>query len=354
MLRRLTPLIGVVLVVSLASPAEALIPPDTRCTKGRVAITFDDGPSKAHTPRLLKILRRHDAQATFFVQGQFVKRHPGIVRAAVRDGHAVGVHSWDHPQLTKRSKRNVTRQLKLTKHEIRRATGQTPVLYRPPFGSTSKKIRAIGRKLQLREELWTIDTRDWDGRRAGRIKKAALKHLRPHRSNVILMHDAVRNSRATLKAVPAIIKGLRKKGYCLVPMQHMMPLGVVSSSPVVISEGIADTTVVPITLRLDGPAQRHGTVSVRAVGGSAVEGTDFQALSRTVKVPRGTRKVTVELLIHPNRVTGATRQLALNISSSRGLRVSTPTVPVIIADMSHWTTPESTVPQFQSRFRLVP
>ncbi len=355
MLRRLTPLICAALLVSLASPAEAIIPPDVHCSKGRVAITFDDGPSKIHTPKLLKILRQNHAQATFFVQGQNVRRHPGIVRAIVKDGHAVEVHSWDHPQLTKRSSASVKRQLNLTKREIRRAIGQTPTLYRPPYGDTSKRVRKIGKKLHLREELWTIDTRDWSGRSPAKIRKAALKHLRPHRSNVVLMHDAVGNSPATLKAVPGIVKGLRKKGYCLVPLQNMMPLGVVSAAPVAVAEGMAESTLVPITLELDGPAQRAGRFDVHSVAGTAMAGVDYDAVSRSVSVPRGAQTVTFSVTIHPDLVSNAAKEFTLDISKPVGLRLATTTIPVTITDNAHaMAGPAVAAPAVWHSPRLVP
>lgn len=329
-------MIGAVLILSMAAPAEAIIPPDTKCATGRVAITFDDGPSKVNTPKLLKILRAHHAQATFFVQGQFVRRYPNIVRATLKDGHAVEVHSWDHPELTERSSRSVKRQLNLTKLEIRRVTGQTPALYRPPYGDTSKRVRKIGKRLHLREELWTIDTRDWSGRSATKIRKAALKHLRPHKSNVILMHDAVNNSPKTLKAVPGIIKGLRKKGYCLVPMQYMMPWGVVTGSPVTVDEGVDPYTLVPVTLRLDGPSQRRASLHVRAVAGDAMEGSDFEALSRDLIVPRGARSVTFKVRIYPDLMPNTDKHLTIELSKPRALHFATSSIPVTITDNTEW------------------
>src|SRR3954465_14160591 len=131
------------MVLAFSAPAEALIRPDVHCPKGHVAMTFDDGPSKVITPKLLKVLRKKHAQVTFFVQGHNVKRYPEIVRAAVLDGHAVEDHSWDPPDLTRRSTHSVKRQLGLTKQAIQHATGPTPKLSRPPYGATSKRVRKI-------------------------------------------------------------------------------------------------------------------------------------------------------------------------------------------------------------------
>ena len=315
-----------------ASPASAIIPPDTRCFRGMVAITFDDGPSKSYTPKLLTMLRKNHAQATFFVQGQYAKRYPSILREAVRDGHAIENHSWDHPELTKRSSKSVNRQLKLTQDAIRRAIQRTPTLFRPPYGDTSKRVRTIGRKHQLKQELWTIDTRDWSGRSSTEIRKAALKGLRPHRSNVILMHDAVNNSARTLDAVPRIIRGLRKQGYCLVPLQQMSPLGRVSASAVTVDEGTARSTLVPVTLQLDGLAQRRGTLDLRAVDGTATSGVNFEAISRIVTFRRGARAVTINVRIYPDPMPHATKEFSLQLSSPHGLRLSTKSIRVMITD----------------------
>jgi hypothetical protein len=209
-------------------------------------------------------------------------------------------------------------------------------LYRPPYGDTSKRVRKIGRNLHLREELWTIDTRDWDGRSAARIRKEALKGLRRHESNVILMHDAVKNSPKTLKAVPGIIKGLRKKGYCLAPMQYMMPWGVMTGSPVAVDEGVAESTLVPITLQLDGPSQRRATLHVTAVAGTATEGADFEPLSRDLVVPRGARSVVFEVRVYADPFPNTEKQLSLILSDPRGLRLATPSIPLTITDNTLW------------------
>ncbi|MFI5428109.1 polysaccharide deacetylase family protein [Aeromicrobium sp. UC242_57] len=265
MLRRcLSALVATILLITALtlSPATAAaairpIPPDLACRHGKVALTFDDGPHKTNTPRLLKVLRKQRAQATFFVTGQNAQRHPALLRQMVRDGHAVEVHSWDHPDLTSRPNRSVKRQLHLTKQAIRRAIRQSPTFYRPPYGATDKRVRKIARRYGLREVLWTVDTDDWRNRSTKQITRSALAGLRRHRENNILMHDAVGNSPRTIKAVPAIVKGARKKGYCVVPLEQMMALGTVSAGPQTFTED-ADSAVVRVTFRLDGPVSAMG------------------------------------------------------------------------------------------------
>lgn len=142
------------------APADAIIAPDTRCRSGSVSITFDDGPHRTFTPKLLRVLRANHAQATFFVQGRNAKRYPELLRAEIADGHAVENHSWDHPQLTRLSSAKVGSQIARTTSAIRRATGIRPTLVRPPYGDTNARVRKVFRQRQLKQSLWTIDTND--------------------------------------------------------------------------------------------------------------------------------------------------------------------------------------------------
>lgn len=325
---------GIVLLTM--TPATAIIPPDTRCARGAVALTFDDGPSATHTPKLLRILRKHDAQATFFVQGQYAEAHPSILRQMVRDGHAVENHSWDHPALTTRPNRSVKRQLRLTQTAIRNAIGQKPTLFRPPYGDTSKRVRKIADRYDLKQELWTTDTSDWAGGGAASIRKAALRGLRPHRSNVILMHDNVGNSGATLKAVPSIIQRLRAKGYCLVPLEPMAPLGRVSAKPVEVDEGAEGSSVVGVKLVLDGPAQRKGSFRIRSIAGTAKAGEHFRSVRQRIHLRRGQRAVVVELRVMADSKPNRPRTLTLQLDKPRDLRLSTTKVPVTITDNQVW------------------
>lgn len=323
-------------IPAASAHAASLIAPDVTCRSGKVSITFDDGPHKINTPRLLKLLRKHRAQATFFVTGANAERDPALLRQMVRDGHAVEVHSWDHPDLTSRSNRSVKRQLGLTKRAIHRAIGRSPRLYRPPYGATDARVRKIAKRYGLREVLWTIDTNDWRGRSTSQIRSGALSGLRKHRENVILMHDAVNNSPRTIKAVPGIIKGLRKKGYCLVPLELMMPLGSVSAKPQTFVESTVDSTVVRVKFSLDGPAQRSGSFRVRSSDGSAIAGVDYQRIDRIAKVRRGDRSVTIGLRVFGDPMPNLDKRLTLRLDRARSLRIATAQVAVTIGDDGTW------------------
>ena len=116
----------------------------------RVALTFDDGPHPVHTIHILEQLRRAKARATFFVIGSKVEQHPEIAARIVREGHAIGMHSWQHDRLlAARTAPKIIEDLKATQDAIRKATGRDTVLFRPPVGVTSPRIEEAVKRLGL-------------------------------------------------------------------------------------------------------------------------------------------------------------------------------------------------------------
>ncbi|MCA2227704.1 polysaccharide deacetylase family protein [Nonomuraea aurantiaca] len=177
-----------------------------------VALTFDDGPSP-YTPRLLQYLARYRARATFFVVGQNVIARPGVVRGAVRAGHEVGNHSWSHRDLTGLSARGVRADLARTDQAIRKATGVTPTLVRPPYGAFDRVVR---RQSPHPLVLWSVDTLDWLYRNSGHVTRAAVGPARP--GSIILFHD-IRPT--TVAAIPHVLKRLAKRGFHFVTVSEL-------------------------------------------------------------------------------------------------------------------------------------
>src|SRR5579872_5723827 len=101
----------------------------------QILLTYDDGPNERDTPRLLEVLAKHSARATFFVIGQYVKVLPNIVREIASQGHIVANHTFTHPSLFWASPRRVREELDRCQKQIEDAIGQTPAYFRPPFGA---------------------------------------------------------------------------------------------------------------------------------------------------------------------------------------------------------------------------
>ncbi len=205
-------LVGSTLLVS--SPASAATARKRPCSAGLVALTFDDGPSRTQTPRLVDILTERNVPATFFMVGNRIQSAPGVGRLVARKGFVVANHTWSHPQLPSLSDAEVRDQLRDTGLAFRRARIPHSQLMRPPYGAITPRVGKVVRDMGLTSVLWTVDSEDWAGGSSEQIADRILAQLRPHRRNVVLQHDGVTNSPNSVGAVPIVIKKARQRGYC--------------------------------------------------------------------------------------------------------------------------------------------
>ena len=180
---------------------------------GQVALTFDDGPWPGQTRQVLKILHRYHAPATFFMVGNLVERYPGIVRDVQRAGMAIGDHSWSHPiepPFAKLPPHRLTTEVVDTAVELRHA-GVEPYLFRPPGGSFDDDVLREARQTGMRTVIWDVDPHDFLTSRTKKdLATYVLRHVHP--GSIVLMHDGGGDQHATIGALPAIIKGIRKMG----------------------------------------------------------------------------------------------------------------------------------------------
>ncbi|MDL4817641.1 polysaccharide deacetylase family protein [Actinomadura opuntiae] len=199
------------------APAPPQRPPAQRridCDRLKcVALTFDDGPGP-YTNGLLDVLKKDGVRATFFVLGQNARSFPAMVRREVMEGHEVGDHSWDHPQLTGLSAAAVKSQIQRTQDAITRASGGVkPTIMRPPYGATNRRV---GQTIGMPLILWSVDTEDWRYLNTARDTRVGIKEPKP--GGVILFHDIHKPS---VKAIPAVIEGLKKRGFTFVTVSEL-------------------------------------------------------------------------------------------------------------------------------------
>jgi peptidoglycan-N-acetylglucosamine deacetylase len=184
-----------------------------------VALTFDDGPS-SYTPRVLRLLRRAHARATFFVIGSRAAALPALVRAESLLG-AVGNHTWTHPRLVSLTRRDVIRQLLLTQAAIVRATGGVrPVLFRPPYGVGTPAETAAVHALRLVDVRWSVDSLDSrPGATVSAVAREVVAGLRP--GAIVLLHDI---HPWTVAALPRILRAVRRRGFMPVTIPELVAL----------------------------------------------------------------------------------------------------------------------------------
>jgi peptidoglycan/xylan/chitin deacetylase (PgdA/CDA1 family) len=144
---------------------------------GELALTFDDGPNPAWTPRLLDILATHDVRATFFLVGRYAESEPELVRRIAAAGHLIGNHSWSHPNLALAPTLRVTEELKRTSKTLEQITGAPVRYFRPPFGGRRPHVLDTARLLDMTPVLWNAITTDWSEPSADRIAKKLKRKL---------------------------------------------------------------------------------------------------------------------------------------------------------------------------------
>ena len=127
----------------------------------KLAITFDDGPNPSITPKLLDLLDRYQAKATFFLIGRYIRECPELVREISAHGHVVGNHTESHPNLFWKRSAEIRVELRLTHSAIRNVLGAPPKWFRPPFGLRNPWLAAEARELNMRVVMWTLLPGDW-------------------------------------------------------------------------------------------------------------------------------------------------------------------------------------------------
>lgn len=158
-----------------------------------IALTFDDGPNDACTERLLEILSRHNAQATFFLIGRFARQRPELIRRIHAAGHVIGNHTWTHPWLMFSSPARIREELSATSAALEGILGKPVRYFRPPHGARNPGVLRIARELGLIPVLWNVTVFDWkpippEGL-LRRMENGIARNRRRGRGSNLLLHD---------------------------------------------------------------------------------------------------------------------------------------------------------------------
>jgi peptidoglycan/xylan/chitin deacetylase (PgdA/CDA1 family) len=204
---------------SMLAPSVFKGPPARRA----VALTFDDGPSPA-TPRLLDILEKYNAKATFFQCGANIRRLPEVAQAVVRAGHEIGNHTDTHPLLSLRSADSILGEMSRAQDAIRETTGITATLFRAPYGVRWFGMRQAQFQLGLMGVMWTAIGLDWklDGPAVSRRLLRTVKN-----GSILCLHDGREISTepditSTIEAIRAMIPVLLDQGFRLETVSQLL------------------------------------------------------------------------------------------------------------------------------------
>ena len=187
----------------------------TTAKPGRfVALTFDDGPDPAYTPRILDALARHGAVATFCMVGTQARKHPELVREVVQRGMRLCDHTVSHDEdLSKRSEQRITAEIEGCWSDLQvAANADVPVDYfRAPGGAFSPPMRTVAAREGMKPLAWSVDSRDWTTPGTPQIVTTVQHALQP--GGVVLLHDGGGNRTQTVDALDALLPWLTAQGY---------------------------------------------------------------------------------------------------------------------------------------------
>lgn len=160
------------------------------------ALTFDDGPHPVYTPRVLSILEKHGASATFFMVGEAARRYPEIVRMVARGGHVIGNHCWNHVHLP--GVRSRLRRLRQLWAGARATAPYCKRVFRPPYGAHNDKILFDARILGYKVILWSASAQDWLPQGPEEIAQKIIDRIEP--GTIFLLHDGMSSGSGKEKA----------------------------------------------------------------------------------------------------------------------------------------------------------
>ena len=184
----------------------------------RVALTFDDGPHPGRTGRILSLLEKYSVKATFFILGCNAENYPEPLAKAVRQGHEIEDHSFDHKTRGKTTE-ELKRSIQQTAEIIERVSGRAPRYFRPPEGKCTSALDEALADLGYETVFWTVDSRDWTGKPADAIARDVLATVSD--GDVLLFHDYTCPHDNTLHALERIIPELLARGYRFVTVEEL-------------------------------------------------------------------------------------------------------------------------------------
>ncbi|MFF3481707.1 glycosyltransferase [Streptomyces sp. NPDC002701] len=183
-----------------------------------LVLTFDDGPDPEWTPKVLDVLKRYDAHAVFFITGTMASRHPDLVQRMVDEGHEIGLHTFNHPDLSLQSTSRIDWELSQNQLALAGAAGIRTSLFRPPYSSFAREMDnkswPVTQYIGSRGYITVVnntDSEDW--RRPGVEQIISNAMPKGGKGAVVLMHDSGGDRSQTVAALDRFVSGLQDDGY---------------------------------------------------------------------------------------------------------------------------------------------
>lgn len=188
----------------------------------QIALTFDAAWGNEDTGNILDILKKNKVKATFFMTGGWVSKYPDDVLAIHEQGHALGNHSENHKQMSQLSAQECLQEISAVHDRVKQITGAEMEVFRPPYGDYNNTLIETCQSLGYYCIQWDVDSLDWKDYGPDSILSTVINHKHLGNGSIILCHNG---SKYTAKALDALIKGLKEKGYEFVTVPQLIHKG---------------------------------------------------------------------------------------------------------------------------------
>ena len=183
----------------------------------KIAVTFDAAWSAEDTDKLLEILKKHDAKATVFVVGDWVRANPDAVKKFYQAGHEIGNHSDTHAAFSKADRKKIKEEIENCNAEIEKITGLKPKVLRAPSGDYDNKSIEVTESLGMKMIQWDVDSLDWKKLSVDEMYNRVTEKTK--NGSILLFHNGVEN---TPEALDKILTKLKTDGYEFVTVSELI------------------------------------------------------------------------------------------------------------------------------------
>ncbi|HLR66186.1 polysaccharide deacetylase family protein [Virgibacillus alimentarius] len=184
--------------------------------KEMVAFLINVSWGEEHIPEILDTLNEHNVKATFFIEGEWAKKNADLVKMINEQGHLIGNHAYNHPDMARLSNQEIIQQITQTNTIIEAIIDKTPRWFAPPSGSFKNNVVKTAHNLKMETILWTVDTIDWKNPSVSVMMNRVMTDIHP--GATILMHP----TSSVVEGLSPLIKDIKKKGYKIGTIEQLL------------------------------------------------------------------------------------------------------------------------------------
>ena len=205
--------------LAVAGQSEPLAISKVTTDQKQVALTFDVAWGDEELPLILKVLKKEDIRANFFVSGDWAIHHTGLIQAMEKANHVIGSHGYRHNSYTEMQDTDVRRDIQLSLSALEKITGKRPIYLRPPDSAFNKGTLKIAQSMGQQVILWSQSPGDEENPGYKVIASRVLKQAAP---GAIIQLHASDSAKETFRSLPLIIESLKNEGYTFVTLTELL------------------------------------------------------------------------------------------------------------------------------------